>query len=323
MKRCAVMGLAVFALFTLSTQIALAQSYPSKPIRMVVAFSAGGPADVNARLFAQKMSQSLGQPIIVENKPGAGGNIAAIEVAKSPADGSTLFYNTAGIVIAPALYVKPGYDPLKDFAPVALTATIPLVLVLNPAFPARDARELIAYIKANPGKVNYASGSPGSTPHLAMAQIALQLDLKMNHIPYKGSAPALSDVVAGHVEMMIEPINTILPFVRDNRLRSVAILSQKRSALLPDLATFQEVTGIPFEASSWQGLLVPAGTPKEVIARLNAEVNKALQDPDLLQRFAATGSEPMGGTSEQYGSYLRSEVVRWAKVVKDAGVKID
>ena len=314
----------VLAASVLLSQPVLSQSYPSRPIRMLLAFPPGGPTDINARLFAQKLSEQLGQQVVVDNKPGAGGNLGATEAAKAPADGYTVFYNTSAISIAPALYSNIQFDPVKDYAPVALTATVPLVLAIHPAIPAKNLQEFVAYAKANPGKLNYASSGTGTITHLASALFAAQMDLKMQHIPYKGSAPALVDVVGGQTQMMIDTISTVLPYARDNRLRPLAIAVTRRSPQLPEVPTLAEAANLPgFEMSAWQGLVVPAATPKEIVARLNAEVNRAVQNPDLRQRLAAGGSEPLGGTSEQYAAYIRSELQRWSKVVRDSGARAD
>lgn len=303
---------------------ALAQQYPAKPIRMILAFPPGGPTDINARIFALKMGESMNQQILVDNRPGAGGNIAAAEAARAPADGYTVFYNTSAISIAPSLYSKLNYDVLKDYAPVALTATVPLVLVVNPALPAKSVQELVAYAKANPGRMNYGSSGTGTITHLAGALFVTQMGLTMQHIPYKGSAPALVDVAGGQTQMMIDTINTILPYAKDNRLRPLAIAIPRRSAALPDVPTLEEAAKLPgFEMSAWQGIVVPAATPKDIVVRLNTEVNKAVQNADLRQRLAAQGAEPLGGTSEQYAAYIRSELGRWTKVVKDSGAKAD
>jgi tripartite-type tricarboxylate transporter receptor subunit TctC len=315
----------IFALLAaLAAASAFAQPYPSKPIRLVLAFPPGGPTDINARIFAQKLGESMNQQVIVDNKPGAGGNIAAAEAAKSAPDGYTIFYNTSAISIAPSLYSKLNYDVVKDFAPVALTATVPLVLVINPAIPAKSVKDLVAFAKANPAKMNYGSSGSGTITHLAGALFTSQMGLAMQHIPYKGSAPALVDVAGGQTQMMIDTINTILPYVKDNRLRALAIAIQRRSAALPEVPTLEEAAGLPgFEMSAWQGIVVPAATPKEVVAKLNAEINKAVQNPDLRLRLATQGAEPLGGSSEQYAEYIRTELTRWTKVVKDSGARAD
>ena len=301
-----------------------AQGYPAKPVRMILAFPPGGPTDINARAFAQRLSEQFGQQVLVDNRPGAGGNIGAAEAAKAPADGYTIFYNTSAIVIGPSLYSKVAFDPVKDFAPVALTATVPLVLAVNPALPVRSAAEFIAYAKANAGKLNYASSGTGTITHLAGALFVQQMGLQMQHIPYKGSAPALVDVVAGQVQMMIDTINTVAPYAKDNRLRPLAIAITRRSPILPEVPTLAEAAGLPgFEMSAWQGIVVPAATPREIVSRLNAEVNKALQNADLRARLAAGGSEPLGGTSEQYAAYIKAELDRWARVIRETGAKAE
>ena len=314
-----------FAVLAAVTGIAFGQQpYPAKPVRMILAFPPGGPTDINARTFAQKLSEQMGQQVVVDNRAGAGGNIGAAEAARAAPDGYTVFYNTSAIAIAPSLYSKVAFDPVKDYAPVALTATVPLVLAVNPNVPVKSVQEFIAYARANPDKLNYASSGSGTITHLASALFASQMGLRMQHIPYKGSAPALADVVAGQVQMMIDTISTVAPYAKDNRLRALAIAIPRRSALLPDVPTLEQAANLPgFEMSAWQGIVVPAATSADIVARLNTEVNKALQSPDLRARLAASGSEPLGGTSEQYAAYIRSELGRWAKVVRDSGAKLD
>ncbi len=303
---------------------ASAQTYPSKPIRMILAFPPGGPTDINARLFAQRLSEQLGQQVVVDNRPGAGGNIGAGEAAKALPDGYTLFYNTSAIVIGPSLYAKVAFDPFKDFAPVALTATVPLVLVVNPQVPAKTLGDFLAYARANQGKLNYASSGSGTITHLAAALFLSQMGLQAQHIPYKGSAPALIDVAGGQTQLMIDTINTVLPYVKDNRLRALAIAVPRRSSALPDVPTLEEAAKLQgFEMSAWQGIVVPAATPKEIVVRLNAEVNKALAGEEFRARLAAQGSEPLGGTADQYAAYMRSEFGRWAKVIRESGAKAE
>jgi len=313
-----------FALLALTFMGLASAQYPAKPIRMILAFPPGGPTDINARVFAQKLSDQMGQQVVVDNRAGAGGNIGAAEAARAAADGYTIFYNTSAIAIAPSLYAKIAFDPLKDFAPVVLAATVPLVLAVNPGLPVKTVQEFVAYAKANPSRMNYASSGAGTITHLASALFLTQMGLEMQHIPYKGSAPALVDVVSGQMQMMIDTINTVAPYAKDNRLRALAIAITRRSALLPEVPTLEQAANLPgFEMSAWQGVVVPAGTSPEIVARLNAEVNKALQGADLRARLAAGGSEPLGGTAEQYAAYIRSELGRWAKVVRDSSAKLD
>jgi len=313
-----------FAVLAMAFMGIASAQYPAKPIRMILAFPPGGPTDINARVFAQKLSDQMGQQVVVDNRAGAGGNIGAAEAARAAPDGYTIFYNTSAIAIAPALYSKIAFDPLKDFAPVVLAATVPLVLAVNPGLPVKTVPEFVAYAKANPSRMNYASSGAGTITHLASALFLTQMGLEMQHIPYKGSAPALVDVVSGQVQMMIDTISTVAPYAKDNRLRALAIAITRRSALLPEVPTLEQAANLPgFEMSAWQGVVVPAGTSAEIVARLNAEVNKALQSADLRARLAAGGSEPLGGTAEQYAAYIRSELGRWAKVVRDSGAKLD
>ncbi len=300
-----------------------AQSWPSKPIRMIIAFPPGGPTDLVSRVLAQKLSEQLGQQVFVDNKPGAGGNIAAELAAKAAPDGYTVFYNTSAIVIGPALYGKVNYDTLKDFAPVLLTASVPLVLVVNPQLPAKSVKEFLELAKTRAGTLNYSSSGTGTITHLASAMVSTQTGIQTQHIPYKGSAPGLVDLASGQTQFMIDTMNTVLPYVRDNRLRGLAVTSSKRSALMPELPTLAEA-GLPgFEAAAWQGIVVPVGTPVEIIQKLNAETNKALTHPDIRARLAAQGADILGGTAAEYAAYLRSEMPRWAKAVKDSGAKAE
>ena len=308
-------------LCTLACLPAWSQAWPSKPIRMIIAFPPGGPTDLVSRVLAQRLSEQLGQQVIVDNKPGAGGNIAAEMSAKAAPDGYTVFYNTSAIVIGPALYGKVNYDTLKDFAPVALTASVPLVLVVNPQLPAKSVKEFLEVAKTRSGALNYSSSGTGTITHLASAMLSTQTGVQTQHIPYKGSAPGLVDLVAGQTQFMIDTMNTVLPYVRDNRLRALAVTSSKRSALMPDLPTMAEAGVAGFEAAAWQGIVVPVGTPADIVQKLNTEVNKALQNPDLRARLAAQGADILGGTSAEYAAYLRAEMPRWAKAVKDSGAK--
>jgi tripartite-type tricarboxylate transporter receptor subunit TctC len=315
--------LAVGFFLALMTSMLWAQSWPTKPVRMIIAFPPGGPTDLVSRVLAQKLSEQLGQQVIVDNKPGAGGNIAAELAAKAAPDGYTIFYNTSAIVIGPALYGKVNYDTLKDFTPVLLTASVPMVLVVNPQLPARSVKEFLDLAKTRSGALNYSSSGTGTITHLASAMMSTQTGIQTQHIPYKGSAPGLVDLASGQTQFMIDTINTVLPYVRDNRLRGLAVTSAKRSPLLPDLPTLAEAGISGFEAAAWQGIVVPTGTPNEIVQKLNAEVNKALTHPDIRSRLAAQGADILGGTPAEYAAYLRSEMPRWAKAVKDSGAKAE
>jgi len=259
---------------------------------------------------------------VVDNKPGAGGNIAAELVAKAPADGYTVFYNTSAIVIGPALYNKVNYDTLKDFTPVALTASVPLVLVVNPQLPVRSLADFVAYARANPGRLNYSSSGTGTITHLASAMLSAQLQLQTQHVPYKGSAPGLVDLASGQTQFMTDTMNTVLPYVRDGRLRALGVASARRSSLLPDVPTLGET--LPgFEAAAWQGVVVPTGTPADIVSRLNQELNKALQNPEVRAKLAAQGTDIHGGTAAEYGEYIRTEMPRWANAVRISGAKAE
>ena len=299
------------------------QAWPNKPIRMVVAFPPGGPTDIVSRVIAQRLSEQLGQQVIIDNKPGAGGNIAAELIANAPADGYTLFYNTSAVVIGPALYSKVNYDTLKDFAPVALTASVPMVLAVNPNLPARSVKEFLDLARSKPGQLNYSSSGTGTITHLASAMLSTQTGIQTQHVPYKGSAPGLVDLASGQTQFMIDTINTVLPYVRDGRLRGLAVSSMKRSSVLPDLPTLHESGLSGFDASAWQGIVAPAATSSDIVQRLNAEVNKALAHPEVRAKLAAQGVDVLGGTSAEYAAHLRSELPRWAKAVKDSGAKVD
>ncbi len=303
--------------------LAQAQTWPAKPIRMILAFPPGGPTDIVSRVLAQKLGEQLGQQVLVDNKPGAGGNIGAELASKAPNDGYTIFYNTSAIVINPALYGRASYDTLKDFVPVVLTAAIPMVLVLNPAVPAKNMKEFVDLVKSKPGQFNYSSSGSGTITHLASAMLSAQMGLSTQHVPYKGSAPGLVDLAAGQTQFMTDTINTALPYIKDGRLRAIAVTSARRSQVLPDLPTFNE-SGLPgFDAAAWQGVVVPAGTPAEIVTRLNAEINKAMQDAGVRARLAGQGADVLGSTPAEYAAYIRAEMPRWARAIKESGAKAE
>ena len=298
-------------------------AFPSKPITMIVPFPPGGPTDLVARVIAQEMSKSMGQPVIIDNKGGANGNLGAAVAAKAPADGYTLLYNTSSITLSPALYKSLNYDVNRDFAPVALTAVVPLALVVAPNVPANNVKEFIAWVKANPGKVSYGSAGNGNVTHLGAFQFVQANGLDAVHIPYKGSAPADVDLAGGQIQFMTDTVNSVMAFVRDKRMKMLAVTTAKRMSLFPDVPTLAE-SGMPgFEVGAWQGLMVPANTPRPVIQRLNAEVLNTLQNPEVRQKLALQGVEPLGSTPEEYGVYVRDEITRWARVVKQAGISLE
>lgn len=308
----------------LTTPSAQAQAaFPSRPITMIVPFPPGGPTDLVARVVAQKMSESLGQPVVIDNKGGANGNLGAMVAVKAPADGYTLLYNTSSITLSPALYKNLSYDVQRDLAPVALVAVVPLALVVAPNVPANTVKEFIAYAKANPGKLSYGSAGNGNVTHLGAFQFVQANGIDAVHIPYKGSAPADVDLAGGQIQFMTDTVNSVMAFVRDKRMKMLAVTTAKRMALFPDVPTLAE-SGMPgFEVGAWQGLMVPANTPKPVIERLNAEVMKALQTPEVRQKLALQGAEPLGSTPEAYGAYVQKELTRWASVVKQTGVTLE
>ena len=322
--RLRILGRAALIAGLAASGLAVAQGdYPSKPIRMIVAFPPGGPTDLVSRVIAQKVSEQVGQQVLVENKPGANGNIGAEQAAKAAPDGYTLFYNTSAITLSPALYSKLSFDPLKDYAPVVLTAVVPLVIAVHPSVPANNLKEFIAYLKANPGKATYGSAGNGNVTHLGAFLFLHANGLDAVHVPYKGSAPSLTDLVGGQTQFTAETINAALPYIRDKRLKALAVTSMKRTSVLPDVPTLNESGMKGFEVGAWQGIVVPANTPPAIVKRLNAEVMKALASPEVKARLAAQGAEPLGSTPGEYGAYIKSEMERWAKVVKQSGAKLD
>lgn len=297
-------GLAILAACTLAPLgAAVAQSYPSRAINLVVPFPPGGPTDLVARVIAQQMSAQMGQPVIVDNRPGANGNIAGAAVSRAAPDGYTVLYNTSSIAISPALYKNLAYDVRKDLAPIGLTAVVPLALVVHPSIPANTVQEFIAYAKANPGRLSYGSAGNGNITHLAAYQFAQLNGINATHIPFRGSAPANVALVAGEISFMTDTINSVAGFVRDNRMRLLGVTTANRIAIFPDAPTLSE-SGMPgFEAGAWQGMMVPAGTPAEIINRLNMELNKALQSSDVQERLALQGAETLGSTPQEYAAY--------------------
>ncbi len=299
-------------------------SYPNKPIRLVVPFPAGGSLDVVARAIGHKLSEAWGQPVIIDNRPGAGGNIGADLVAKSPADGYTILEGALSThAVNISLYGKLPYDPIRDFAPISLVAVTPNVLVLNAATPFNTVPELIAYAKANPGKLSFGSGSNGSAGHLAGELFKTEAHVDMVHIPYKGAAPALQALLAGDTQLMFDNLANSMQQVRAGKLKAVAVTTAKRSPLVPELPTLSE-TGLPgFDIYTWWGFMAPAGTPKDIIAKWNGEVTRILGTPEMKAFFAQQGAETAPTTPEQFESLIRSEIVKYAKIVKDSGAKVD
>ena len=299
-----------------------AQIFPTKPIRALVGFTPGAGVDIAVRLIAPKMSEALGQSLIVDNRPGAGGNIAAELSARAPADGYTLFAGGAPAAISQSLYSKLAYDLLKDFEPVALIGTVSTLLVVHPSLPAKSIKDFVAFAKSHKGELTYATTGAGSTPHLTAEMLRLQTSIQALHVPYKGTPPALNDLIAGNVSFMFANILSVMPHVNSGRLRALAITSAKRSAIVPSLPTVAE-TYPGFESGSWYALFAPAGTPKDAVARVNEAVNRAMQAPEVRDKFIAQGAEPLTGTPQDATAYTRAEVTKWAKVVKASGARVE
>jgi len=310
-----------FWMLVLTAALAHAQDYPSRPVRIVVPFAAGGPNDIIARLVGQKLAEALGQQVVVDNRPGAGGNIGTDAVAKAAPDGYTLLSAGPGSLIMNPLMAKVPYDTARDFAPVSLMASAPNVLVVHPSVPAATVRELIALARAQPGRLNYASGGTGSSAHLAPALFAAMAGIDLTHVPYKGTGPGLNDLLGGQVQLAIFGIPPLLPHIKSGRLRALAVTGKRRSSELPDVPTVDEA-GVPgYEVSPWYGLLAPAGTPPPIVARLASEVTKIVRAADMREKLAAQGAEPGGGTPEEYAAVIRSETVLWTRVIREAGIK--
>lgn len=303
---------------------ALAQPYPAKPIRIVVGFPAGGPTDIVTRSMAPKLTESLGQPVVVENRAGAGGVIATEQVAKSPPDGYTLVMGTiGGIAVAMSLIPNRGYDTLRDLAPITQAVTVTNILVTHPSVPAKTVKDLLAIAKSKPGRLNYASSGNGTVTHLAGELFKLMGKVDITHVPYKGGAPALTALISGEVDMSYENSLIILPQVKSGKVRAIAVTGVKRSRLLPDLPTIAE-SGLPgYNASGWYGLFAPAATPKPVITRLHAEASKVLRMPEIVDRLSSQGAEPVGNTPDEFTAFVRAEIDKWANVVKTARMRTD
>ncbi len=317
LKLCVVLGLAVAA------QVASAQGFPSKPIRMVVAFPPGGSTDLAARALGEKLAAVFGQPVIVDNKPGASGNIGAEFVAKSAPDGHTLLMAATSFATAPAFFPKLGWDPVKDFAPVSMVATVPIIVVVHPSVQANNARELIAYSKANPGKLNLASPGAATLTRLSGEMFKQAAGVDWVTVHYKGGPPAVADLLGGQSQVMFANISDVISQVKAGRLRAIAVTTAKRSAVAPELPTLAE-SGLPgFDASTWQAIFAPAGTPREVVQRLNSEIGKAMAAQEMKDKFLGFGTDAATGTPEELGRFLASEVTKITKIARDVGASND
>jgi len=316
-------GIAGLALALLAT-LAQAQAWPSKPVKWVVPFAPGGTTDILARTVGEKLALALGQPVVIENKPGAGGGVGAEFTAKAAPDGYTIMGGTISThAINASLYAKLPYDPVKDFVAITLIARVPNMLVINPSVPATNVKELIALLKANPNKYSFASSGNGTSQHLSGELFKAMAGVEMQHIPYKGSPPALQDVLGGQVTMTFDNITTAWPLAKAGKLRALAVTTATRSAIAPDVPTLAE-SGLPgFEVGSWQGVFAPAGTPPDVVKRLNAEIVKILSMPDVKEKLIGLGAEPVGNSAEEFSAMVKAEVVKWADVVKKSGAKVD
>ena len=322
-RRAVLSTIALAATATLPLGVS-AQNYPTKPITIVVPFAAGGTTDILARLVGQHLSTELGQPVVVENKAGAGGNIGAAYAAKAPADGHTLFMGTVGThAINAALYKKLPYDPIKDFAPLSRVAMVPNLLVAHPSQPYKTVQEMIAYAKANPGKINFGSPGNGSSPHLSGELFKSLAKVDMVHVPYKGSAPAVSDLLGNQIAIMFDNLPSVIPHVRAGKLRAIAISTAKRSADLPNVPTIAEA-GVPgYEATSWFGMFAPAATPAPVLAKISAALSKVLANAEVKKKIDDQGGEPANETPAQFADFIQKETQKWGKVVKESGASLD
>ena len=299
------------------------QAWPTKPIRMLVGFPPGGPTDVVARLVSEKVSGQVRERFVIDNRPGASGNIAVEILAKANPDGHTLLYSSNAIALSPGLYAKLGYDPLKDLAPVTQIGSGCLIFVVHPSLPAKDVKEFIDFAKARPGQLNFASSGTGTSTHLAAVLFSQRTGIQTQHIPYKGTAPSLVDMIAGRTQFLMGAVNTAVPHVRDGRLRALAVTGAKRIQSLPDLRTLDE-GGLPgFVVTTWQGLFAPAGTPAAVLARVNAEFAKAVHSPELKPRLEQQDMEPTGSGVAAFTAMYRTELKTWTKVARDAGLKAE
>ena len=317
-------GVAIAIAMTLScvAGTAVAQNYPTKPIRLIAPFPPGGSTDLLARVIAQKLTEAWGQQVIVENRGGAGGTIGVELAARAAPDGYTLVMGHVGTFGAnPTLYPKLPYDAIKDFAPITLLAMVPNGMVVHPALPVRTVRDLLAIARAKPGQVLYGSGGSGSAAHLAMVYFELLAKVKLTHIPYKGTGPAIYDLIAGQTSTMITGMAALMPHIKSGKLRSIAVGTAKRLAVLPEVPTISEA-GVPgYEATQWYGILAPAATPRDLVMKLNAEMVKALRLPDVRERLAGDGVAPVGNTPAEFAAHIKAEIARWAPVVKASGAK--
>jgi len=307
--------------FSLIAGVAQAQNYPSKPVRLIVPFAAGGSTDVIARILAPKLSEVWGQQVLVDNRPGGNTVIGTDIVAKSPPDGHVLLVTPAPFTVVPSVLTKLPYDPAKDFEPITLINTTPMGFVVHPGVPAKNLKELIALAKTRPGQMNFGSSGSGGVPHLSGELLNTMAGLKITHVPYKGNAPALAELVGGHVDMAFNGLTSVMPFIKSGRLRVLGVTSLTRTAALPDVPTFDEQGLKGFQAVAWNGLTAPARTPKEAIVRIQETSARIIKSPELAEQLKRDGSDPVGSTTAEFTAHLRDEVVKWKKVLDRAGIK--
>jgi tripartite-type tricarboxylate transporter receptor subunit TctC len=298
-------------------------AYPAKSIRLIVPFAPGGSNDIMARLIGQKFSEALGQQVVADNRTGASGIIGTDIAAKAPPDGYTLLMMSLTFAVNPSLFRKLPYDTEKDLTPVTLVASAPLMLVVHPSVPAKSVQELVAYAKGNPGKLNFGSGGPGTTPHLAGEMLKMMIGAQMTHVPYKGGGPALTDLMGGQIQLMLENIPSTLPLAKSGKLRALAVTASKRSPLVPDLPTLDEAGLKGYEIVGWNGLFVPAGTPRAIVSLLHTTTAKAIAQPDLKERLATLGAEGVGSSPGEFKAFVQTEIAKWARVVREAGLKVE
>lgn len=300
--------------------VSIAEAYPDKTITVIHGFAPGGGADILLRIVTAKLSEALGQPVVIDYRAGAGGNIGFATVARARPDGYTLLMGTPGLAINPSLYSNLGFDPQKDFVPLSLIGSVPTVLVIHPSVPASSVQELVALAKAKPGKLNYASSGIGTSLHLAAELFKISAGIDVVHVPYKGGLQAVTDVLGGQVEMMFNVLPSALPHIKAGKLRALAVTGKTRSAALPEAPTMIEAGVRGYTAVTWNGLLAPAGTPKDIVTKLNAAIVKVMSAPDMKEKLAAIGQDPLWSTPEEFAGFLREEAEKWSRVVKAAGI---
>ncbi len=316
---------ALLALFLVLffTSVQSQEAWPTRPVRFILPFPPGGGTDILGRMIAERLSAHLGQPVVTENRGGAGGNVGAEAAARAAPDGYTIVLVAPSLAISPTLYSKINYDPVKDFAPISLVATVPNVMITQPSLPVQNLQEFIAHVKAKPGALNFGSGGAGTSNHLAGELFNMVTGTQLVHIPYKGVNLAMQDVLSGNVHLVFIGTPAAAPHIKAGKLRALALVAPQRSAALPDVPTVAEAGLREFEVTTWYGVLAPAGTPRPIINRVNAELVKIMHSPELKEKLAATGTDPLTSTPEEFAAYIKSEIAKWGDVIRKAGVKAD